>query len=36
MQGEAVTLWGLISAFGIGVILAVIVAFAINAWKGRG
>ena len=36
MQGEAVTLWDLIAAVGIGVILAVLFAFAINAWKRRG
>lgn len=36
MQGETVTLWGMLAAVGIGVILAVLIAFAINAWKRRG
>ena len=35
MQGETATLWGLLAAVGIGVILAS-VAFTINAWKRRG
>jgi hypothetical protein len=35
MQGETVTLWGVLGAVGIGVILAVLIAFAINAWKRR-
>ncbi len=36
MQCETATLWGLLAAVGIGVILAFLVAFAINAWKRRG
>jgi len=35
MQGETVTIWGLLAAVGIGVILAALIAFAINAWKRR-
>lgn len=36
MEDEAVTLWGVLAAVGIGVILAVLIAFVLNAWKGRG
>lgn len=36
MQGETVTLWGVLGAVGVGVILAILIAFAINAWKRRG
>ncbi len=36
MQGETVTIWGVLAAVGIGVILAVLIAFAFNTWKRRG
>ncbi len=36
MQGETVSLWEVLAAVGIGVILAVLIAFVLNAWKGRG
>jgi len=36
MQGETVTLWGVLAAVGIGASLAVLIVFALNAWKGRG
>lgn len=35
MEAETVTLWGLLAAVGIGVILAILLAFAINAWNRR-
>jgi len=36
MQGETVTLWEVLAVVGIGVILAILIAFAINTWKRRG
>ncbi len=36
MEGETVSLWGVLAAVGIGVLLAVLIAFAINTWKRRG
>lgn len=36
MQGQTVTIWGVLAAVGIGVILAILIAFAVNAWKRRG
>ena len=35
MEGETVTLWGILRVVGIGVILAILIAFAINAWNRR-
>lgn len=35
MEIETVSLWGILAAVGIGVILAVLIAFAINAWNRR-
>jgi hypothetical protein len=36
MEGETVSLWGVLAAVGIGALLAVLIAFAINTWKRRG
>ncbi len=36
MEGETVSLWGVLAAVGIGVLIAVLIAFAINTWKRRG
>jgi hypothetical protein len=36
MQGETVSLWGVLAAVGIGSLIAVLIAFAINTWKRRG
>lgn len=35
MEGETVTLWEVLAAVGLGVILAILIAFAINGWKRR-
>ena len=36
MEGETVSLWGVLAGVGIGALLAVLIAFAINTWKRRG
>jgi hypothetical protein len=36
MQGETVSLWGVLAAVRIGFLIAVLIAFAINTWKRRG
>jgi len=36
MEGETVSLWGVLAAVGIAALLAVLIAFAINTWKRRG
>jgi len=35
MEGETVTWLGIMCAVGIGVVLVVLIAFAINAWNRR-
>lgn len=35
MDGETVTWLGIMQAVGIGVVLAILIAFAINAWNKR-
>ena len=35
MEVETVTVWGILATVGIGVILAILIAFAINAWNRR-
>lgn len=35
MEGETITWLGIARAVGIGIILAILIAFAINAWNRR-
>lgn len=35
MGGETVTWWGILSAVGAGVVMAILIALAINAWNRR-
>lgn len=35
MSGETVTWWGILGAVGVGVVIAILIALAINAWNRR-
>ena len=35
MEGETVTVWGILGVVGAGIVIALLVALAINAWNRR-
>lgn len=35
MEGQTITLWGVLGAVGLGILIAVIIVLAINRWKSR-
>jgi hypothetical protein len=35
MSGETVTWWGVLGAIGAGIVIAMLIALAINAWNRR-
>jgi len=35
MESESVTLWGIVGVVGAGIVIAIFIALAINAWNER-